>query len=94
MIRRFNRRRVRVDAFLSAYAQWRAECDAVRVAYRAWMAASASGESRAFHAYRTALDREQRAAEVYAGLVSRAGDLAETGLARQLAWMHSIPGAW
>ena len=94
MIWRAARRRARVHATIAAYTQWRSERDAVRVAYRDWIAANASGEPRAFHAYRTALDREQRAAEAYAGLVSRVGDLAETGLARQLAWMHSIPGAW
>jgi hypothetical protein len=94
MIRRWTQRRARVDAVLSAYAQWSAERDAVRVAYRDWIAASASREPLAFRAYRTALDREERAAEAYAGLMSRVGHLAETGLARQLAWMHSIPGAW
>ncbi|HKO27974.1 MAG TPA: hypothetical protein VJU80_10990 [Solirubrobacteraceae bacterium] len=88
------RRRARVDAAVAAYTQWRSECDAVRAAYRAWSAASASGEPLAFAAYQSALDREERAAATYAGLMSRVGHLAETGRAHQLARMQALPGAW
>jgi hypothetical protein len=94
MIRRSTRRRARVDAVVSAYAQWRAERDAVRVAYRVWIAASASSEPLAFDAYQAALEREERAAKTYARLMGRLGHVAEAGLAHQLAWMHSTPRAW
>jgi hypothetical protein len=64
-------RRARVDAAVAAYTLWRSECDAVRAAYRDWLAASASGERPAFEAYQVALDREERAARTYGGLMSR-----------------------
>lgn len=41
MIWRAARRRARVDAAVAAYRQWHSECDAVRAAYRVWVAASA-----------------------------------------------------
>jgi hypothetical protein len=46
--------------------------------------------------YRAALDREERAAKTYTGLMSRVGAVADTDLvlARQLAWKHSLPEAW
>ena len=47
----------------------------------------------AFDAYEAALDREEVAAEVYAALMRRVGPLVETGLARQLPYLPSIPGA-
>jgi hypothetical protein len=71
MIRPAARRSARVDAAIAAYALWRFECDAVRAAYRGWLAASASGERPAFEAYQLALDREERAARTYGGLMSR-----------------------
>ena len=70
------------------------ERDAVRAAYRVWSAAGAFGEPLAFETYRSALDREERAATTYASLMSRVGHLAETGLAHQLARMQALPGAW
>ena len=72
MISPHTRRRARVDAVVAAYMQWRSERDAVRATYRGWIAASASTEPLAFHAYRTALDREERAAKTYAELMSHA----------------------
>jgi hypothetical protein len=93
MISRAARRRARVDAAIAAYARWRSECDGVRAAYRAWIAASASVEQPAFEAYQLALDREERAARRYAGLMRRVRDLAEIGLAHQLAWIPGSPGA-
>jgi hypothetical protein len=68
------RRRARVDAAVAAYTQWRSERDAVRAAYRVWSAAGALGEPLAFAAYQSALDREERAATTYAGLMSRVRD--------------------
>jgi hypothetical protein len=87
------RRRARVDAAVAAYTQWRSERDAVRAAYRVWSAAGPFGEPLAFETYQSALDREGRAA-TYTSLMSRVGHLAETGLARQLARMQALPGAW
>jgi hypothetical protein len=77
------RRRARVDADVAAYTQWRSERDAVRAAYRVWSAAGAFGEPLAFETYRSALDREERAATMYASRMSRDGHLAETGLAHR-----------
>ena len=88
------RRRARVDAAVAAYTQWCLERDAVRAAYRAWSAAGTLGEPLAFERYQSVLDREERAATTYASLMSRAGQLAETDLAHQLARMQALPGAW
>jgi hypothetical protein len=88
------RRRARVDAAVGAYTQWRSECDAVRAAYRVWSATGAFDEPLAFETYQSALDREERAATTYASPMSRAGHLAQTGLAHQLARVQAIPGAW
>jgi hypothetical protein len=85
LIRRSARRRALVDAAVSAYAQWRGECAAVRVAYRRWVAAGAGDNAFAFYAYNDALDREEHAAKRYARLISRAGGISETGLWHQLA---------
>ena len=93
MIGRAARRRARVDAAVAAYRQWHSERDAVRAAYRVWVAASALAEPPAFEAYQSALDREERAAKTYAGLMRRVRHLTETGLAHQLALIQAPPGA-
>jgi hypothetical protein len=93
MIWRAARRRARVGAAVAAYRQWHSERDAVRAAYRVWVAASAFGEPLAFEAYQSALDREERAANTYAGLMRRVPDLTESGLAHQLALIQAQPGA-
>jgi hypothetical protein len=90
MIGRAARRRARVDA--AAYRQWHSERDAVRAAYRVWVAASAFAQPLAFEAYQSALDREERAAKTYAALMRRVRHLTETGLAHQLA-IQAPPGA-
>ena len=64
-------------------------CDAVRAAYRVWFAASAFAEPLAFEAYQSALDREERAAKTYAGLMRRVRHLTETGLAHRLALIQA-----
>jgi hypothetical protein len=87
------RKRNTVDLALDAYVSWRQECRAVRTAYLAWRHARAAEAAVAFDAYEAALDREERAAEVYAELMSRVGHLAEMGLARQLANLPSVLGA-
>ena len=85
LIRRSARQRALVDAAVSAYAQWRGECAAVRAAYRRWVAAGAGDDVFAFYAYNEALDREEHAAKRYARLISRAGELPEAALFHQLA---------
>ena len=87
------RKRNTVDLAVDAYVSWREECRAVRDAYLAWRHAPAAEAAVAFDAYKAALDREEVAADVYAELVSRVGHLAEIGLARQLAYLSSVPGA-
>ena len=98
MIWRATRRRARVDAAVAAYRQWHSERDGVRAAYRVWVAASACAvaasacaEALAFEAYQSALDREERAAKTYAGLMRRVRHLTEIGLAHQLALMPALP---
>jgi hypothetical protein len=92
MIWRAARRRARVDAAVAAYRQWHSERDAVRAAYRVWVAASVFAQPLAFDAYQSALDREERAAKTYAGLMRPVRHLTETGLAHQLALIQP-PGA-
>ena len=91
--RRSIRKRNTVDLAVDAYVSWREECSAVRNAYLAWRQARAAEAAVAFDAYKAALDREEVAAEVYAELISRAGQVAEIGLARQLAYLSSVPEA-
>ena len=88
------RGRARVDAAVATYAQWRSERDAVRAAYRVWRDAGAFGEPLAFEIYQSALDREERAATTYASLMTRVGNLAETGPAHQMALTQALLGAW
>jgi hypothetical protein len=87
------RKRNTVDLAVDAYVSWREECRAVRTAYLACRHARAAEAAVAFDAYEAALDREERAAEVYANLMSQVGHVAEMGLARQLASLPSVLGA-
>ena len=90
---RFRRRRDTRELAVDAYLAWREECVAVRTAYLAWRRTRAAEATLAFDAYQAALDREEVAAEVYAARLRRVGHLVEPGLARQLAYLPSIPGA-
>jgi hypothetical protein len=92
-LRRFLKRRDSRVRAVGAYVAWREECVAVRTAYLAWRRARAAEAALAFDAYEAALDREEVAAEDYAALMRRVGHLVEVGLARQLAYLPSIPGA-
>jgi hypothetical protein len=74
------RRRETVDAAVLAYVEWRATCTEVRSAYRSWARAPAPDAKLAYVAYRATLDREQAAAEIYARLMRKVGDLVESGL--------------
>ena len=60
-----------VDAVVDAYVDWREEEARVRVAYRRWMRASEEDQIRAYAAYTAALDREERAAELYGAALGR-----------------------
>jgi hypothetical protein len=72
-------RRIVDDAML-AYVEWREECAEVWNAYGWWASAPAEAAPPAHAAYQAALDREEAAAKVYAGLMKRVGHLVETGL--------------
>jgi hypothetical protein len=65
-------RRSDADEIATACATWRNESAAGHAAYGSWARAAASGANCAFAAYQTALGREERAAERYARLISRA----------------------
>lgn len=62
-----------VDKMIDAYVDWREASDLVKDAYRHWGSATGSAASTAHGFYSTALDHEERTAEVYAGLVRRVG---------------------
>ena len=91
-IRRSVRQRAAVDAMVAAYSDWRRECASVRNAYRSWASARAVDKSLAFVAYNAALDREERAAKLFARLLRRSGQVAEIGLAHQLAQIQVTSG--
>ena len=74
-----------VDDAVIAYVEWREECMEVWNAYGWWASAPPEDVRRAHAAYRAALDREEAAANVYAGLMKRVGHLVETGLDDPLA---------
>jgi hypothetical protein len=58
---------------IDAYVDWREASDLVNDAYRSWGSATGSAASAAYGFYSTALDHEERTAEVYADLVRRVG---------------------
>jgi hypothetical protein len=60
-----------VDEAVDAYVDWREECATVRDAYERWRRAAAVGAGSAFAAYRAAVDREERAADIYAEVMGR-----------------------
>lgn len=66
----------RVDGLMDAYVSWREACVRVSDAYRSWAGETDLGDTPAFGRYTAALDREERAAEIYAALVRGAGRLA------------------
>ena len=82
---RAGRRRAETDAVVAAYSAWRRECAGVRAAYGRWKRAARRDACSAFAAYRVALDREERAADIYARLLPRAKRRPELDVARQLA---------
>jgi hypothetical protein len=64
-----------VDRLMEAYVSWREARLRVSDAYGSWASETGPGATSAFGWYMAALEQEERAAEVYAGLVRRAGQL-------------------
>lgn len=64
-----------IDKLVEAYVDWREACLRLNDAYRAWASETVSPRAVAFGLYMAALDAEEQAAEVYAGLVRRADKL-------------------
>jgi len=60
-----------VDEAIDAYVDWREERDSVWDAYERWTDTPRAECPLAFTAYQAALDREERAAHVYAELMRR-----------------------
>ena len=60
-----------MDEAVDAYVEWREECATVRDAYERWARAPAADSGSAFAAYWAAVDREERAADIYAELMGR-----------------------
>ena len=57
-----------VDELVEAYVAWREACARVDNAYRSWASETGPCGGVAFGLYMAALDAEEQAAEVYAGL--------------------------
>jgi hypothetical protein len=74
-----------VDDAIDAYVDWREECTHVWEAHRRWQSSGGRDAALAFRAYVAALDREERASEVYADLIGRVGHLVAGALPRVLA---------
>ena len=62
-----------VDRMISAYVDWREACHLVNDAYHSWASAIGPCARDAFWRYTSALDAEERGAEVYASLVRGVG---------------------
>jgi hypothetical protein len=79
---RLTRKRL-VDEMIDGYVDWRQTCHLVEDAYHSWSTAGRARAPVTFGLYSVALDREERAAEVYADLVQRVGHLvaSSSGLA-------------
>ena len=93
MIQRAAHTRVRAAA-VAAYSRRRSERDAVRTGYPPLAATTAFGEPRAVEAYQSALDRDERAADTFARLMSRLRHPAETDPAHQKALTQALSGTW
>lgn len=59
------------DALIDLYVEWREACSAVQLSYERWREASRDDRSAAFAAYNEALDREEKAGDVYAALIAK-----------------------
>jgi hypothetical protein len=72
MVKQWHRRRLMKKA-MDAYLSWREQCIMVRVAYSHWEVSRASDSALRYEAYSAALDREERASQLYASLTRRVG---------------------
>ena len=63
-------------------------------AYRAWTATPAVGQTMGIEGYRSALDRDERAADTCSRLIGRLRQPAEIGPAPQMAPMPWLSGTW
>lgn len=63
-----------VDRLTDAYVSWREACVRVSDAYGSLASGAGTGDESAFQWYMAALGQEEQAAEVYTGLVRRAGE--------------------
>ena len=62
--------RLRVDAAMDGYVGWREACALVHHAYDGWRNAAREEARLAFGSYMSALDREERASQIYARLIT------------------------
>jgi hypothetical protein len=69
-----------LDELVDAYVDWREERGTVWDAYERWTCACVPDSPLAFSAYCAALDREERAAHVYAELMTRVSGTVRTFL--------------
>jgi hypothetical protein len=65
---RLSRKRL-IDKLVAAYVDWREACVRVNDAYRFWASEPGPSDGVAFGLYVAALDAEQQAAAVYAGVI-------------------------
>ena len=60
------------DALIELYVAWREECSTVQLTYERWGEAPKEDRDAAFAAYNAALDREERASDMYAARIRHA----------------------
>jgi hypothetical protein len=78
---------------MDAYVDWRQECMRVWEAYERWLSAARADAGLAFPAYLAALDREERASEVYARLITAVARRGPTAAKRATGDRASDSGA-
>jgi hypothetical protein len=59
-----------IDAAVIAYVEWHKHAQCVQIAYDTWIAAEPAEQGRRYAAYLEELDREERAAELYAAALA------------------------
>ncbi|HEX5192027.1 MAG TPA: hypothetical protein VFW09_04430 [Solirubrobacteraceae bacterium] len=73
---RLGRSDPRLDVLIDSYVEWREECTTVETAYARWARAERPRRALAYAAYRAALDREEKAADVYGLAVTELAGIA------------------
>lgn len=71
------RRSTLVDAMMDRYVDWREESNAVESAYRRWTESAARDRRFTFLAYSAALDREERASDLYRAAIAAYREVAK-----------------